>query len=529
MSSMTPRATGSLRVRGTAKGHATRSATQTPLALAHYSSISESNHYGHRHVQVQQVIPPTSRAKRRSAWIVLRQRNFRIYFFGALASNLGTWLQSTVQILIAYQLTHSVFAVGAITSAQFTGMVLLSPWAAVVADRVGTKTLLIGTQSASALIAIDMAWSYHSGTLGVYTLFFGSLGLGLAYALALPVQTALLPSFVRPEDTTAAAKMTSVSYNAGRAMAPALYVLATALVGRELIFLLNGASFMIFSGCLAVALCGRASASRKIDRAVLNPASQSSPHRRARITDGLLTALHQPRIILLLAIVAAVTLADDPVLVLSPALSQARLHLSSDWTVYFIAALGWGSVGGSLLPTSTQANSPKSASRRAAISLLVLGLSVLVFALGLSAPVSLLADGAAGAAGLFAGSAAQAALLRHHEGKSTNLTAVAGVAALWAVAWAGTKPFASLLDGWLASNIGIVPTTEVLVAPAILIAFFEIFLPEAAKSQIRLRVRGIIVSPSSLVLGSNPSPVTRRSGGARSAVGARRPRASSGS
>src|SRR5450631_2417030 len=91
-----------------------------------------------------------SRKTRHSAWLLLRQRDFRLYFIGSLVSNFGTWLQSTAQILIAYQVTHSVFVVGLIAAAQFAGMTLVSPWAAVVADRVGPKTLLVATQGASA-------------------------------------------------------------------------------------------------------------------------------------------------------------------------------------------------------------------------------------------------------------------------------------------------------------------------------------------------------------------------------------------
>ena len=73
------------------------------------------------------LVPP--RGARRSAWMVLREPGFRLYFLATLTSNLGTWFQSTVQILIAFQITHSVFIVGLITSAQFAGIVF-SPWAA---------------------------------------------------------------------------------------------------------------------------------------------------------------------------------------------------------------------------------------------------------------------------------------------------------------------------------------------------------------------------------------------------------------
>ncbi len=116
---------------------------------------------------------------------------------------------------------------------------------------------------------------------------------------------------------------------------------------------------------------------------------------------------------------------------------------------------------------------------------LSLGLSVILFTLGLSKSVSLAAAIMAGAAGLFTGSAAQTALLRHQSDKSIGMASVASVAALWAIAWAGTKPFASLLDGWLASHIGIVLTTIILTSPALAIALCEIWLPESAKQFIK--------------------------------------------
>ena len=219
-------------------------------------------------------------------------------------------------------------------------------------------------------------------------------------------------------------------------------------------------------------------------------------------------ALLQPRILLLLAIVAAVTLADDPILVLSPALA-VKLHLSTAWTGYFIAALGWGSVLGSLPPTATGVHNHKSASRSAAISLLVLGVSIFVFILGLSTLLSLLAAIVAGAAGLFTGSAAQTALLRHQTDKSASLASVASIAALWAIAWAGTKPFASLLDGWLASHHGIVSTTMMLALPALAIALCELWLPKSIREKVRARgAQFIKKSIEILTTYSQPAPAS---------------------
>ncbi|MGH9827553.1 MAG: hypothetical protein ACREDR_30375, partial [Blastocatellia bacterium] len=43
---------------------------------------------------------PVCRKNSRSSWQILSQHDFRLYFFGSLISNLGTWLQSTAQVLI---------------------------------------------------------------------------------------------------------------------------------------------------------------------------------------------------------------------------------------------------------------------------------------------------------------------------------------------------------------------------------------------------------------------------------------------
>ena len=463
--------------------------------------------------QQPEVLPQP--ANKHSSWQLLRQHQFRLYFLGSLISNLGTWLQSTAQIIIAYQFTHSVFTVGLITSAQFAGMVIVSPWAAVLASRYSPRAVLIGTQCTSAIIALLMAFCYFDGILRLPELFFGALSLGFAYALALPVQTALVPELVGGASRADALKMNSVSYNAGRALAPALSVLVIAFLGPDLIFVINAITFVTFALLLRrldlfadderlrVTLAASFRQARKLAGAALAPVTTRwhSPGRttysgrsvelasaerpRARLRDGLDIALRNRRILLLLAIVAAVTLADDPILVLSPALAHTKLHVSNDWAGYFIAALGWGSVLGSLPPTSAQNDGGRRASRYAALSLLVLGVSVVAFTRGISLPATLAAAVAAGTAGLYTGTAAQAALLSHKEKAKASMATAASITALWAIAWAGTKPFASLLDGWLASHLGLMRTGIILASPALIIALCELLLPPSIRKFIK--------------------------------------------
>lgn len=409
-------------------------------------------------------------AARRSSWQLLRQRDFCLYFVGSLGSNVGTWLQNTVQVLLAYQFTHSAFYVGLVVSAQFTGTLFLSPWAAVLADRIGPRRTLVGTQCLSTVIASAMWLACRSHVLHEQFLVIGALGLGLAFAVALPVQTALVPTLVPKADTESAMAMNSVSYNSGRALAPALAVLVIAFVGPAWIFAINSLSFLLF----ALLLCTLKSTSWT--RSTLDAEDSRG---RVRVADGIRVARGSRRLLLLLAIVAAVTLADDPIQVLSPGVTHS-LHLGGTWAAYLIAALGWGIVLGSIPPVARRkAADPSHASRRAAWSLLFLALSVIVFALAWWPWLSLLGAFSAGVAGLFTGSATQALIV------GTHRKSAASVAGLWAVAWAGTKPIASLGDGWLASHFGILTAVIILVLPAAVLAICELAIRPKRKERIK--------------------------------------------
>lgn len=65
------------------------------------------------------------------------------------------------------------------------------------------------------------------------------------------MQLALVPTLVKAADRQAAWKMNSVSYNSGRALAPALCVVIVFFSGSSLIFTLNATSFAIFAIVLA--------------------------------------------------------------------------------------------------------------------------------------------------------------------------------------------------------------------------------------------------------------------------------------
>ncbi len=367
---------------------------------------------------------------------------FRGYFIGSVTSDFGTWLQNSAQVLLAYQLAHSVFTVGLVTFAQFTSPLLLGPWAGVAADKFGSRRTLLATQVVSAVVAASLAAFALCGALTAWDLALGALASGLAFTFALPARNVTVQRLVPRDKLQPAYAMDTVSYNLGRAVAPAVIV-GLGLAGMNLAwaFAANALSFIIFSVILL--------------RVHLH--AEPEPEVRSRVRDGFRIAFSDRRILLLLLMVAAVTLADDPILVLGPALAQ-HLHMPAAMSSYFIAALGAGTVLGSCRPSRHRPTM-----RLAATAIAALSLFMLLFVHAPTMWFGIVAALGAGASCLIANSVTRAVLAEQAGPEKT-----AAVMAVWAIAWAGSKPFASLLDGTLGVRLGLHWTGLILAAPALL-------------------------------------------------------------
>jgi len=398
-----------------------------------------------------------------TSWWVLRNANFRLYFYGSVVSDLGTWLQNTAQVLLAYQLAHSVFAVGLVTCAQFSSPLVLGPWAGVMADRFGGRRTLLGTQIVAALIAATLAALEFAGHLNEAGLVTGAILSGLAFTFALPARNVTVQRLVGSSEVRAAFVMDAVSYNLGRAIAPLLSIAVVHWFGYGWAFGGNSVSFVVFT--LVLWRAGRYGTAER--------------RQRSRIMDGFHIALGDGRIMILLLMVAAVTVADDPVLVLGPALAN-HLGVSASWSGWFIAALGGGSVIGSL-----RRSKHLPSLRLAATALALLGGCMVFFVMTPWVWMSVAAALGAGISCLVANSATRTLL-----SKTAGPARVAPVMAVWAIAWAGSKPIASLTDGLLAGWIGVRWTGVLLALPALIPVAVLIFAPRFGRRLVRSRAGG---------------------------------------
>ena len=390
---------------------------------------------------------------RKSPWGALKVPKFRWYFVGCASSDAGTWVQNTAQVLLAYKLTHSVLTVALVTCAQFTSPLVLGTWAGVMADRLGGRKTLLLTEFVSAMIAGTMAYLVFTRQINESWLMAGAIVIGLAFTFALPARNVTVRRLVPPDKTRAAFAMDSVSYNLGRALAPPLSVAIIATLGFGYAFALNAVSFLIFTAVL-----------------LLSGKGAREPERRSRVLDGFRVASKNRRIMIVLLMVVTVTVAADPVLVLGPALTSHVFNMSASWSGSFLAALGAGSVVGSLLPTKQEPSI-----RLAAAALASLSGCMILFVLAPRWWISFAAAFGAGVTCLLANSATRTLLA-----KEAGMVNEASVMAIWAIAWAGSKPLASLTDGFLATTLGVRWTGVLLALPA-LIPFLVLTCPPVTR------------------------------------------------
>src|SRR5476649_871238 len=87
----------------------------------------------------------------------LRHRNYRLFFVGQGLSLIGTWIQQTCEVWLAYRLTHSALALGVVGFASQIPTFLLSAFAGAWIDRTNKHRLVTIAQALAMGQAFGLA------------------------------------------------------------------------------------------------------------------------------------------------------------------------------------------------------------------------------------------------------------------------------------------------------------------------------------------------------------------------------------
>lgn len=154
----------------------------------------------------------------------LSNPNYRLYAAGALVSNTGTWMQRVAQDWLVLHVPGSQggTSVGITTGLQFLPILLLSPYAGLIADRVPKRTLLQVTQLMMALPALLLGVLAVTGQAEVWHVYLLAFVFGIGTAFDGPARQSFVSEIVTKDELTNAVGLNSASFNAARIVGPAI-------------------------------------------------------------------------------------------------------------------------------------------------------------------------------------------------------------------------------------------------------------------------------------------------------------------
>ena len=172
--------------------------------------------------------------------------NYRLWFAGALVSNVGTWMQRTAQdwIVLTELTNYDAAAVGIVMALQFGPMLVLSPHAGLLADRYGKRKLLMLTQAIMGVLGLALGLIVLLGVAELWHVYAFALLLGIASALDAPARQSFVSELVTDDNISNAVALNSASFSAARMIGPAIAGVLIALIGSGWVFLINAVSFL---------------------------------------------------------------------------------------------------------------------------------------------------------------------------------------------------------------------------------------------------------------------------------------------
>lgn len=264
-----------------------------------------------------------------------RNPNFRLYWCGALTSNIGTWMQMVAQGWLVYQLTSSAFMLGAVSFATSAPVLLFSLYGGVLADRFERRRLMVWTQTASMLLAFGLAFLTLRGVVTVWQIMAIAFLNGVANAFNTPVRQSIISDLVKKEDLQNAIAINSTQFQTSRTLGPALAGLTLAAVGPGWCFFINAMSFVAVIWTLLVMDVPPLPARRK-------SGTLSS------IRDALRYVKNEQTIFALLLVAGIPALFLMPYQMMMPAFAESVLRAGPTGLGMLQSAAGAGAVAGAL-------------------------------------------------------------------------------------------------------------------------------------------------------------------------------------
>jgi MFS family permease len=272
-------------------------------------------------------------------------RDFRVQWFGACTSSIGTWMQIVAQNWLVLSLTDSPFYLGLDAFLQQLPIMLFTLIGGVLADRRDRRRMLIASQYVQMATSATLALLMYLHVVQVWHILLLSSVTGFAQAFGGPAYQSLIPSLVDKKDLPNAVALNSIQFNVARVVGPLLFGATLVVFTRwgynesqamNACFALNALSFVVVINTL-MALH------------VKHIPSAASKGMRDDLQSGLSYVRHHPSLKAFIVLAAATTFLGFALLTFLPVFAKKVFHEGAGTYSHLLAFSGAGSILGALI------------------------------------------------------------------------------------------------------------------------------------------------------------------------------------
>lgn len=270
-------------------------------------------------------------------FIALRNYNYRLWFFGQLISLVGTWMQTTAQGYLVFELTHDPAYLGYVAFASGVPTLLFTLYGGVVSDRMSRRTLMIITQTSMMILAFILTLLVFTAVVQPWMIIILAFLLGTANAFDSPARLAIVVELVEREDVPNAIALNASMFNLATVVGPAVSGVTYAIFGAAWCFLINGFSFIaVIIGLFLMKL-----------KPVPIRTRRGSTF--SEIKDGFHFVIHNDMVRTILIYLAMIGMLGMGMVALLPAWANTVLGGDVTYNGYLLSARGIGSLISALL------------------------------------------------------------------------------------------------------------------------------------------------------------------------------------
>jgi predicted MFS family arabinose efflux permease len=365
----------------------------------------------------------------RRVFKAFQYRDFRLLWFGACTSSIGTWMQIVAQSWLVLSISGSAFLLGLDTFLAQIPILMFSLIGGVIADRIDRRRVLLGSQYTQMTCSFILTVLIALRWIKVWHILSLSFVVGCAQAFGGPAYQALVPMLVEKEDLPNAIALNSIQFNLARVIGPMLGGLALTQLGAAWCFALNGVSFIAV--IVSLLLLGVKFVPQNTGDSILTGVKQ-----------GLAFIRNQGAMVSLIALAFLMTALAFPMITFLPVFAKDVFRSGPATFTIFLSCSGAGSVVGALVVAAM--GNIQNKGRTALLMLLLLGAGIAGFSLSHSLAMSCVLLFVSGAAliSVFSLISSLVQLITANEMRGR-------VMSVYNVAFRGGMPLGSLVTGWL--------------------------------------------------------------------------------